>query len=144
MTSTIIPGFCQCGCGGKTKIAKWNDARKGQVKGQPLRFIHNHHRRLTTPQYIINETTGCWDWQHHITDKGYGRMWNGQKKVRAHRYFYEQKYGPIPNGLELDHLCRNRACVNPDHLEPVTTAENIRRACKFRREGGEAIRQTQN
>jgi hypothetical protein len=51
---------------------------------------------------------------------------NGRTRL-AHRFFYEQKRGPIPNGLGLDHLCRNRACVNPDHLEPVEHATNVRR-----------------
>lgn len=59
---------------------------------------------------------------------GYGTFWLDGRKVRAHRFSYERFVGPIPDGLELDHLCRNTRCVNPEHLEPVTRAENLRRA----------------
>ena len=59
---------------------------------------------------------------------GYGTFWYEGKKVRAHRFAYERFVGRIPEGLELDHLCRVTRCVNPDHLEPVTRAENLRRA----------------
>ena len=58
------------------------------------------------------------------TSGGYGSFWDGHAIVRAHRFAYELLSGPVPEGLELDHLCRTRACVRPDHLEPVTAAEN--------------------
>lgn len=64
----------------------------------------------------------CWIWKGH-THKGYARF-NGRQ---AHRVLFEAFIGPIPDGLELDHLCRNPLCVNPHHVEPVTRAENMRR-----------------
>lgn len=68
----------------------------------------------------------CWEWTGCVTSNGYGQFRDG-KVVLAHRWAYEHLVGPVPEGLELDHLCRVRHCVNPDHLEPVTRAENIRR-----------------
>jgi hypothetical protein len=66
---------------------------------------------------------GCWEWVGHLTPQGYGSL--GRRL--AHRLVYEVAVGPIPAGLQLDHLCRNRRCVNPDHLEPVTSRENTLR-----------------
>lgn len=70
---------------------------------------------------------GCWLWIGSTAGHGYGEFYDGQRKVPAHRWAYEHFIGPIPDGLQLDHLCRVRPCVNPEHLEPVTQAENIRR-----------------
>lgn len=69
---------------------------------------------------------GCWDWRLSLV-KGYGVVNIDGKKVAAHRFVYELCEGPIPEGLTLDHLCRNRRCVNPAHLEPVTGRENTLR-----------------
>jgi hypothetical protein len=68
---------------------------------------------------------GCWEWIGWKNSKGYGQMSIKQKKKPAHRVVYELLVGPIPDGLQLDHLCRNHGCVRPDHLEPVTPRENL-------------------
>lgn len=69
----------------------------------------------------------CWLWGAGKNQDGYGRFWDCTRKVQAHRFAYELLIGPIPNGLELDHLCRVRNCVNGKHMEPVTHQENARR-----------------
>jgi len=71
----------------------------------------------------------CWEWVGvgFVNDRGYGKVrWHG-KKYRAHVLLFELHLGPVPSGLELDHVCRNRTCVNPEHLEPVTHRENLLR-----------------
>lgn len=75
------------------------------------------------------EPTGfCWNWTGCVVVAGYGRFGVGNGVVaNAHRWAYEYLVGPIPEGADLDHLCRNRACVNPDHLEPVTRGDNVLR-----------------
>lgn len=87
-----------------------------------------------------DEETGCWVWLGCISGKGYEKG-EGYGRIQAvlgklgqvstHRVMYEQHKGPIPPGLQIDHLCRNRRCCNPDHLEAVTQKENIMRGISF-------------
>ena len=73
---------------------------------------------------------GCWNWAGSLSRYGYGRI-RGKPERLAHRVVYELLVGPIPEGLQLDHLCRNPRCVRPDHLEPVTHRENLLRGETF-------------
>ena len=70
---------------------------------------------------------GCWEWQRARSAAGYGVLRIKQKNHYAHRLMYEKLVGPIPDGLTIDHLCRNRGCLNPAHLEVVTGGENTLR-----------------
>lgn len=84
------------------------------------------------PKVDRRDTEECWLWTSTANNKGYGAFYiNGQMRL-AHRFAYELLIGPIPEGLELDHLCRTPLCVNPSHLEPVTHAENMRRGAEAR------------
>lgn len=77
----------------------------------------------------IDFTGPCWLWTASKTGNGYGKIWwtAEQRLVPAHRVVYELLVGPIPDGMELDHLCRTPACVNPEHLEPVSHRINMLR-----------------
>jgi hypothetical protein len=70
---------------------------------------------------------GCWNWNGNVGSNGYGRIRREKRELLAHRVAYEFHVGDIPEGLQIDHLCRNRVCVNPDHLEPVSPRENVLR-----------------
>ena len=78
----------------------------------------------------VNKTDTCWLWLSSLT-QGYGSFWMNGKPQRAHRIAYELRKGPIPESMELDHLCRNRACVNPAHLQPVDHRTNVLRGASL-------------
>jgi hypothetical protein len=170
----VQDGLCQCGCGQQTTIAKRSDKRDGYVKGQPLRFVRGHVRRLAgreepdpcqapdcnrlsrhvSAKYCamhasrllrhgsfddpkptlmdrffacVAEDGECWRWIGYTGTHGYGVLSVEGRQRGAHRVAYELLRAEIPDGLQIDHLCRNPACVNPWHLEPVTPRVNTLR-----------------
>lgn len=121
--------LCECGCGHLAPVATKTRLERGWIKGQPKRFISGHHYALTVQKhsftYEVKDrgfVTPCWIWRGGLNN-GYARR-NGK---RIHRLFYEQRYGAIPTGFELDHLCQVKSCINVEHLELVTHAVNVQR-----------------
>ncbi len=96
---------------------------------------------VTWRRFTASRRWDCWEWQGALDRGGYGKLSGtdseGKRRhIIAHRFVYEQLIGPIPDGLTIDHLCLNKACVNPYHLEPVSNRENIRRAAAHGLLGG--------
>jgi len=87
-------------------------------------------------QRIIKDESGCWIWQGKLSTNGYAVFKFHKRNVQVHRWAYETYKGSIPEGMVVDHLCNNRCCVNPDHLEPITLRENIIRASTHCRQKG--------
>jgi len=100
--------------------------KRGPYQKQPYELkLQSANERLDSKLVPQSE---CLVWTGLLDAKGYGRFRGPDNtKVFVHRFAYMRKHSPIPEGLVIDHKCRNRACCNPDHLEPVTNEENIRR-----------------
>lgn len=105
-------------------------------KSAKARFPDDVTFRRFSAKVAVNQETGCWEWSAGHNQYGYGQFYISRAEARdnavirrmmAHRYAFQMIIGAIPTGLDLDHLCRNRGCCNPLHLEPVTRQENLLR-----------------
>lgn len=124
-------GYCHCGCGQKTRIARQSHTQLGWVKGEPVRFIvgHSGGRRglLSVEQRFwekVSKTDGCWEWTGSLNNQGYGQIRIDGKSLLAHRVSWGMAFGPIPDGLLVLHRCDNPPCIRPDHLFLGTFADN--------------------
>ncbi len=119
---------CKCDCGQESFVASF-DLRYGRTKScgcsQPFggEIPKTPVERFEAKWTPVTES-GCWLWLASTNHNGYGQFMFNKTMVRAHRFAYELYRGPIPVGLQIDHLCRVRCCVNPWHMEPVTNREN--------------------
>lgn len=104
---------------------RWGDPRAGYCG--PAESPRERIRRFT-----VAGAKGCWVWTGSRNRNGYGQMFFDGRSRLAHRVAYAAYIGPIPDGLSIDHLCRTKCCVNPEHLEAVTASENVRRAWPYR------------
>lgn len=124
-------GVCSVeGCGHVWQQREWcrKHWRRWKLYGDPLGFGDSQTLAPVEVRYWrkVCQTAGCWIWRGGHDGDGYGSFNNGHGAL-AHRWLWEYLNGSIAAGMELDHLCRRRDCVRPDHLEPVTHAENMAR-----------------
>jgi HNH endonuclease len=130
----VAPGYCRCGCGLWVGFWEHNNKRLDRIKGEPKQFAHGHNAKLagaSRPDYTVQDRgfdTPCWVWQKRIMASGHGQLKVDGRSMLAHRHYYEQEKGQIPEGAQIVPLCGVRACVNPEHQEAISKKERNRRS----------------
>lgn len=130
---TVEPPLCACGC--MRPVGRYTRSRRklGAVKGNFFKYHIGHVARKSSVIFVVEwrgYTSACWTWKMNKTAVGYGL----KGSMLAHKYWWQRINGSVPQGMELDHLCSNRGCIRPDHLEPVTRSENMLRAFARRKQ----------
>lgn len=131
--STIPIGFCQCGCGLRTRISPVTDQSHGWTKGEPRRYLLGHATRRSKQKLptdfwslvLRGAAHECWPWQGTKNEEGYGSLRVSRRSCGAHRLAYELSVGPIPDGMFVLHHCDNPPCCNPAHLFLGTHQDNM-------------------
>lgn len=138
--TNIEPGFCQCGCGRRTAIAKYTSRRDGDIKGAPRDFVKGHNGRFSHwhqgrklsdrerfDEYVYPDpNSGCFIWAGETNEKGYGSFLFKGQHMKAHRVAWVLSGRTLPAGAALLHKCDQPHCVNPDHLWLGSVPENGR------------------
>lgn len=135
-------GYCHCGCGQRTALAKASDKNKGHVRGEPLRYIKGHNTKRSPIVRFWEKVDRrgpdeCWMW-HGSLSNPYGAIHVDGKEIRASRFSYELHFGSIPDGLNVLHKCDTPGCINPNHLFLGTQLENMQ-DCKRKGRNGAAV-----
>lgn len=132
----VVSGMETCsieGCDQPSRTRGWcsRHYQRWYNHGNPLAVKDNTGKPVLErfmEKVDVDDASGCWLWTATTNRKGYGMFWPTSASVSAHRWAYAHFVGPIPDGLQIDHLCRVRHCVNPEHLVPVTARENQQRS----------------
>lgn len=130
LTIDIPPGLCHCGCGQRTRIARSTRRERGWIKGEPIRYVHGHHGRLLPSGWVEKPgplETPCKVWTGTIASDGYPRR-RGEDTTMVHRQRWIARNGPVPAGMELEHRCQDRACVEEGHLDLITVHVKVLRS----------------
>lgn len=139
-TTMEYGGFCACGCGQKTELAKRNHSVHGWTKGEPYEFVpghQNHGKRKGYDEKDCGYTTPCHVWRGQPSQR-YPSIKVKGMPVKVHIYTWEQAWGPVPDGLVVHHRCDNPRCCNLEHLGVVTGAMNAQLSPKAKLSAGKA------